>query len=105
MIKWEKTFANHISNKRLISKRYKEFVQLNSKKHTHKQKKNSNKEKQLKNWDPNRVHECLVAEPYLILFDPTEYSLPGPSVHEILQARTLQQVATSSSRESSRPPC
>ena len=106
MIKWEKTFANHISNKKLISKIYKEFVQLKSKKQTHTQtKKNSNKEKQLKNWDPNRVHECLVAELCLILFDPMEYSLPGPSVHEILQARTLQQGAISSSRESSRPTC
>ena len=32
MIKWEKTFANHISNKRLITKIYKEVVQHNRKK-------------------------------------------------------------------------
>ncbi|CAI9152549.1 unnamed protein product [Rangifer tarandus platyrhynchus] len=39
----------------------------------------------------------------LILCDPMACSLPGSSVHEILQARILEWVAISSSRGSSRP--
>ena len=35
------------------------------------------------------------------LWDPVDYSLPGASVHEILQARILQWVAMPSSRGSS----
>ena len=31
-MKWEKMFANYISDKRLISKIYKEFIKLNSEK-------------------------------------------------------------------------
>ena len=34
---WEKIFANYISDKELICKTYKEFIQLNIKKNTHKQ--------------------------------------------------------------------
>ena len=37
------------------------------------------------------------------LCDPMECSLPGSSVHGILQARTLEWVALPSSRGSSRP--
>ena len=32
---------------------------------------------------------CLVVQSYLILCDPMDYSLPGSSVHGILQARLL----------------
>ena len=39
----------------------------------------------------------------LTLRDPMDCSLPGSSVHEILQARILEWVAISSSREASRP--
>ena len=37
------------------------------------------------------------------LHDPTDCSLPGPSVHGIFQARVLEWVAISFSRRSSRP--
>ena len=39
----------------------------------------------------------------LTLCDPTDWSLPGSSVHGILQARTLEWVAMPSSRGSSQP--
>ena len=39
----------------------------------------------------------------LTLYDPMDYSLPGSSVHEILQARILEWVAIPFSRGSSRP--
>ena len=43
------------------------------------------------------LHSCL------ILCDPMDCSPPSSSVHGILQARTLEQVATPSSRGSSQP--
>ena len=46
---------------------------------------------------------CLVAQSCLTLCDPMDYSLPGSSVHGILQARILQWVAISFSRGSSQP--
>ena len=45
----------------------------------------------------------LVVRSCLILSDPTDCSPPGSSVHRILQARMLDWVAISSSRESSQP--
>ena len=42
-------------------------------------------------------HSCLT------LCDPRDYSLPGSSVHGILQARILERVAKRSSRGSSQP--
>ena len=38
-----------------------------------------------------------------LFWDPMEYSPPGSSVHRISQARILEWIAISSSRESSRP--
>ena len=38
-----------------------------------------------------------------ILCDPMDYSLPGSSVHGILQARKLEWVAMPSSKRSSQP--
>ena len=45
----------------------------------------------------------LVAQLCLTLCDPTDYSLPGSSVHGISQVRILEWVATPFSRGSSRP--
>ena len=45
----------------------------------------------------------LVAQSCLTLCNPMDYSLPGFSVHGILQARILEWVAISFSRESSQP--
>ena len=44
-----------------------------------------------------------VAQSYLTLCDPMDYSLPGSSVHGIFQARVLEWVAISFSRGSSQP--
>ena len=45
----------------------------------------------------------LVAQLYLTLCDPMDCSLPGSSFHGILQARVLECIAISFSRESSQP--
>ena len=45
----------------------------------------------------------LVAQSCLTLCNPMDHSLPGPSVHGILQARMLEWVAISFSRRSSWP--
>ena len=42
---------------------------------------------------------CLVAQSCLTLCDPTDCSPPGSSVHGILQARILEQVAISFSTQ------
>ena len=46
---------------------------------------------------------CSVTQSCLTLCDAMDCSLPGSSVHEISQARILEWVAISFSRESSRP--
>ena len=46
---------------------------------------------------------CLAAQSCLTLYDPTDCSPPGSSVHGMLQARMLEWVAMPSSRGSSRP--
>ena len=45
--------------------------------------------------------KVLVTQSCLTLCDPMDYSPPGPSVHGILQARTLEWVAIVFSRGSS----
>ena len=46
---------------------------------------------------------CSVAKSYPTLYDPMDWSSPGSTVHGISQARILEWVAISSSRESSHP--
>ena len=49
------------------------------------------------------VVQCLVAQSCLTLCHPVDCSLPGSSVHAILQARILECVANPYSRGSSQP--
>ena len=46
---------------------------------------------------------CRPAQPCLTLCDPMDYSLPGASVHGILQARILEWVLMPFSKGSSQP--
>ena len=58
------------------------------------------------NISPYRDNLCVCAQSLqlcLTLCDPMDYSLPGSSVHGILQARILEWVVNSSSRGFSRP--
>ena len=48
-------------------------------------------------------HACMHAQSCPTLCNPTDYSLPGSSVHGMSQARILEWVAISFSRESSWP--
>ena len=47
------------------------------------------------------VCSCVVAKSYPTLCDPMDCGLPGSPVHGVLQARTPEWVAISSSRGSS----
>ena len=47
--------------------------------------------------------KVLVTQSYLTLCDPKDYSLPGSSVHGILQAKILEWVAIPFCRGSSQP--
>ena len=51
----------------------------------------------------NQLCCCLGTKSCLTLREPLDSGPPGPSVHGILQARTLEWVAISSSRGSSQP--
>ena len=57
----------------------------------------------LKGWRVYVRVKVLVAQLCLILFDPMDCSLPGSSIHGILQGRILEWVAIPSSRGSSPP--
>ena len=49
------------------------------------------------------VRACLLIQSCLTLCNPMDCSLPGSSVHRILQAKILEWVAISFSRASSQP--
>ena len=49
------------------------------------------------------MHMCLVAKSCPTLCNPMDFNPPGSSVHGIFQARILEWVVISSSRESSQP--
>ena len=53
--------------------------------------------------DIMKVKECEVTQLCLTLCDPIGSSLPGSSLHGILQVRILEWVAISFSRGSSQP--
>ena len=55
------------------------------------------------NFIVNLKSEVKVAQPCLTLCEPMDCSLPGSSVHGILQVRLLEWVASPFSRESSQP--
>ena len=54
-------------------------------------------------WKESESEKVLVTQSCPTLFDPMDYSLPGSSVHEILQARILEWIAISFSRRASQP--
>ena len=56
-------------------------------------------------YSPNKYYAvlCLVTQSCSTLCDPVDCSLPGSSVHRILQARILEWVAMPSSRGSTQP--
>ena len=56
---------------------------------------------QSKPWNQGLMY--VYAQSCPILWDPTDYRLPGSSVHGIFQARILEWVTISSSRDLSKP--
>ena len=54
-------------------------------------------------WYQKRLLECLITQSCLTLLDPMDCSLPGSSVHGILQARILEWVAIPISRRTPNP--
>ena len=56
-----------------------------------------------KNIFESGMHPCMLSCFSLTLFNPMDYSPPGSSVHEILQAELLEWVTMPSSRGSSQP--
>ena len=70
---------------------------------TEKGKAKEKTKRQEKKTERQRYRDMLVAQSYLTLCNPMDYSPPGSSVHGILQARILEWVAIHSSSGSSQP--
>ena len=71
--------------------------------HLHKWLQRTNRKKPMKTTQLRfyRVHVCSVTQSCPTLCSPVDCSIPGSSVHGILQARILEWVSMPSSRESS----